>query len=131
MILLDTCAFIWDALQHDKLSKKAKQIIQQGDRKGQLMICDITLWEVAMLIKRRRLQLELSAESFYQLALQARTIDVIPINPIIAELSVNLDSSINNDPADRLITATAIHLGATLVTADRNLRESPLVESVW
>ncbi|MGI2027318.1 hypothetical protein [Endozoicomonas acroporae] len=47
-----------------------------------------------MLIKRRRLQLELSAEGFYQLALQARTIYVIPINPIIAGHSVNLDSNI-------------------------------------
>lgn len=73
-------------------------------------LSDIPLWEVAMLIKRKRLQLELTSESFYQQALQARAIEVILINPTIAECSVNLDSSINNDPADRLITATTIIL---------------------
>ena len=55
MILMDTCAFIWDALQHKKLSSKAKRIINQAHKKHQLAICDITLWEVAMLAQKKRL----------------------------------------------------------------------------
>lgn len=131
MILMDTCAFIWDALQHKKLSQKAKQAINHANRQGQLILCDISLWEVAMLIKRKRLQMELTADNFCQLALQARNIELTPINPAIADLSVNLDSTINNDPADRLIAATSIHLQATLITADQNLRNSALLETLW
>ncbi len=131
MILMDTCVFIWDALQNKKLSSKAKRVIQQAHQKHQLAVCDISLWEVAMLTKKQRLQLELPATRFCQLALQARNIELIAISPDIAELSVSLDNGINNDPADRLIAATTIHLKATLVTADQNLLDSPLLATVW
>ena len=44
------------------------------------------------------------------------------ITPVIAELSVNFGSEINNDPADRLIAATSILGNAPVVTADNNLK---------
>ncbi|WP_263079355.1 type II toxin-antitoxin system VapC family toxin [Endozoicomonas sp. Mp262] len=131
MIILDTCAFIWDALNHKKLTEKAKKRIEQADQQQCLTICDITLWEVAMLTKKGRLTINTTANHFNQLAIQARNINVLPITPEIAELSVNFDGSINNDPADRLIAASAIINNAEIVTADHNLRESLLLNTVW
>lgn len=131
MILLDTCAFIWDALSHKQLTVTARKRIELADQQQRLMICDITLWEVAMLISKGRVTIGTTAGHFSQLALQARNINIQSITPDIAELSVGLDSSINNDPADRLIAATAMIHDAEIVTADRNLRESRFLKTVW
>lgn len=53
------------------------------------------------------------------------------ITPEIADLSVNLPEEINQDPADRLISATSIVYKAPLVTADKNLLKSKRVKTVW
>ena len=131
MIILDTCAFIWDALNHKKLTIKARKRLEKADQQQQLAVCDISLWEVVMLIKKGRFTVDTTASHFNQLALQARSIDVLPITPEIAELSVSFDSTISNDPADRMIAASAIIHDAEIVTADHNLWESLLLKTVW
>ena len=52
MIVLDTCAIIWDALDASRLTPKAEKAIEQNA--GELVICDISIWEIAMLIKTKR-----------------------------------------------------------------------------
>lgn len=131
MIILDTCTFIWDALSHQKLTKKAKEHILLAEQMEQLMICDITLWEVAMLVKKKRLTIATTAKKFSQLALLARNIKVLPITTEIAELSVSFDHAINQDPADHLIAATALINKASIVTADLNLRNSKRLKTIW
>ena len=129
MILLDTCAIIWDALDTSKLSTEAKDAIELNER--ELIICDISIWEISMLIKRKRLVVDDTASGFINLLLQSRNYLVQEITPEIAELSVNFGSEINSDPADRLIAATSILRNAPIVTADQNLRTATMVETIW
>ena len=129
MILLDTCAVIWDALDRGQLSPAASATIERND--GELMICDISIWEIAMLIDKGRLEVAASAAEFIRLALQSRNYYVQEITPEIAELSVRLQSDSPADPADRLIAATSILLNAPLVTADERLRSAGAVRTVW
>ena len=131
MILLDTCAAIWDALSPEKLSALAKNAIEKADGHSGIAICDISLWEISMLIKRNRIHIDISASGFLNLFLQARNVDVKCITPDIAELSVNLSDQINKDPADRIIAATSIVNNIPIVTADQNLRESKLLATIW
>lgn len=131
MILMDTCAIIWDALTPKQLSSKALKAINKADEYNALIIADISLWEISMLIKRGRIQIDSTPATFINLYLQSRNISVIPISPEIAELSVNLGHEINNDPADRIIAATSIIHNAQLVTADQNLRDCELIDAVW
>ena len=58
-------------------------------------------------------------------------LDIQEITPEIADLSVNFDSEINNDPADRLIAATAILSNAPIITADQNLRKATMIKTIW
>lgn len=129
MILLDTCAIIWDALEPTKLTSKAKKVIK--DSSDALVICDISIWEISMLIKRNRLKVDDTPSNFIELVLQSRNFRIQEIIPEIAELSVNFGPEINSDPADRLISATSILLNAPLVTADQNLIDATLIETVW
>ena len=129
MIVLDTCVIIWDALDASKLTAKAEKAIEQNA--GELVICDISIWEIAMLIKRKRLVIDLDTSGFINLLLQSRNFRIQEITPEIAELSVNFTLELNNDPADRLIAATSILLSAPIVTADQNLREATVIETIW
>lgn len=131
MILMDTCAIIWDALEPTKLSEAALAAINKADEHNALIIADISLWEIAMLIKKGRIEIETTAANFMNLYLQSRNIVVQSISPEIAELSVNLSADINSDPADRIIAATSIIYNAQLVTADQNLRNNNLLDTLW
>ena len=129
MIVLDTCAIIWGALDSTKLTPKAKKAIER--HAGEMIICDISIWEIAMLIKRNRLVVDMATSGFISLLLQSRNFHVQDITPEIAEMSVNFGSQINNDPADRLIAATSILRNAPIITADQNIRDASMVETIW
>ena len=131
MILMDTCAIIWDALEPSALTKSARVAIDQADEQNTLIIADISIWEISMLINKQRLKIETTAANFLNLFLQSRNIAVKSISPEIAELSVNFNDELNNDPADRLIAATSIIHNAQLVTADQNLRRSKILSTIW
>ena len=129
VILLDTCAIIWDALDRGELSADAKNAIKLNAH--ELMICDISLWEISMLIKKKRLVVDDTASGFINLLLQSRNYLVQEITPEIAELSVNFGAEMNDDPADRLIAATSVLGNLAVVTADRGLRAVSLLETIW
>lgn len=119
MLLLDTCALIFDALTPKRLSSRTRALIDHEAEAGSLAISGISLWEVAMLVERGRLDPGTDAASFCHLAIRARSLAVLPITVEIAARSAAL--SLHGDPADRLIVATAIEHRATLVTTDARL----------
>jgi PIN domain nuclease of toxin-antitoxin system len=129
MIVLDTCALLYDALTPDRLTEAARSAIERADTAGQLACCDISLWEIAMLAARGRIDPGTDVASFLHLALSARSTHVLPLTPEIAALSVSL--GLHGDPADRLIAATTVHHGAQLVTSDQRLRDVPGVPTIW
>ncbi len=129
MILLDTCAIIWNALEPGKLTPKARKAIKHAE--NELMICDISIWEISMLINRKRLIIDDTISGFINLIIQSQNYQVHYITPEIAELSVNFGEEINNDPADRLIASTSILRNTPIITADQNLRNATIVETIW
>jgi PIN domain nuclease of toxin-antitoxin system len=131
MIVLDTHVIIWDALTPERLSEPARAAIAQANQGDGLIICDISLWEIAMLLQRGRLRVDTDPLSFINLVLQANKTQVQAITPQIATLATQLPAEINKDPADRLIAATTLAEKATLLTADRNLQAAALLPTLW
>ena len=129
MILLDTCAVIWDALDPARLSQPARAAIERNA--DELVICDISLWEIAMLIAKGRLLVDTTAAGFLDLVLRARGLRVLAITPEIAQLSATLDASLGGDPADRLIAATSVTLNTPVVTADTRLLRAGVLRTIW
>ncbi len=57
MIIMDTCAVLWDALEPQKLTKKALEAIDNAEQQSALLVADISIWEIAMLIKKSEFKL--------------------------------------------------------------------------
>ena len=131
MIVLDTHVIIWNALKPELLSREAKKMIAQANKADGITFCEISLWEIAMLIHKDRLHIETSYLNFVNLLKAANKFVFKGITAEIAELSTKLPSEINNDPADRIISATAIVEKSALITADKNLRKARTIHTVW
>jgi PIN domain nuclease of toxin-antitoxin system len=56
---------------------------------------------------------------------------VLPIDSAVAERSMTFSPNFPKDPADRIIAATALVHGLTLVTADEAIRKSGEVSCIW
>jgi PIN domain nuclease of toxin-antitoxin system len=130
VILLDTHVVVWLAFESARLSRRAKASIDKARANGEgLAICDITLLELAMLVSKGRIHLDISLESFLR-EVEARFI-VLPITGRTCARSLELPAAFPDDPADRIIGATALAEGLPLLTADRAIRRSKALSTIW
>ena len=131
MILLDTCAIIYAALTPEKLAKKAAKEIAGGIETKKLTCCDVSLWEMAMLISKGRLKPAADSGTFITRVVTAFNLTILPITPEIAVLSANERLFHHKDPCDRIIAATALHHKIPLITSDANLRTLVGLKIIW
>jgi PIN domain nuclease of toxin-antitoxin system len=130
VILVDTHVVVWLAFDQDQISKKARTAIDDARENADgLAISDITLLELATLARKGRIHLDISLESFLQ-EVESRFI-VLPISGRACARAMELPASYPNDPADRVIGATAVVEGLSLLTADRTIRRSRAVQTIW
>ena len=129
MILLDTHVLFWAGGQSQMLSKDAASAIRRARRSDGVAISAISIWELALLFSRGKIQGSGTIEASIQELLEGVT--VLPITPEIAALATQFPDDYPHDPVDRIIGATARAEGATLVTRDERIRRSPLIRTVW
>lgn len=120
-VLLDTHALVWLVAGDVRLRLAARRRIEAAAQQQQLWVSAITPWEIGMLVAKGRLVLDRDVMDWVQAALALPGIRVAPLEPAVAVASTRLPDDLHGDPADRLIVATARHLGATLITADAAL----------
>ena len=120
-LLLDTHVLIWMVEADPRLSEAMKNRLRQGSRESRLVVSAITPWEIALLVAKNRLKLRSDIQAWIDEALALPGIRLEPLSPSIAVASTRLPWEMHGDPADRILAATARHLGATLITADEQL----------
>ena len=84
-----------------------------------------------MLIRRNRVKVDTSYKEFINLLFNSNKYILQGIDPDIADLSTSIFQNTENDPADKLIASTAVIKKAKLVTADKVMRSSNEVDTVW
>lgn len=84
-----------------------------------------------MLVKENRVAMGMSMGDWVRRLEELEFVTVISVNARIAFESVFLPEPLHNDPADRIIIATARELGAKLVTKDKKILDYSHVRAVW
>lgn len=129
MILLDTHALVWAVAESKRLSRAAAAAIRKARAEDGLAIAAISLWELAALVARGRIQAYGTVEASVRLLVEGVTVK--PLTAEIAALAAQFPDDYSRDPADRLIGATARAEGLVLVTQDEKIRRSPLLRTTW
>ena len=130
MILVDTNVVLWLAFDEAQLSKTARTTIAEARRSAEgLAISAITLLELATLANKGRIGIDIGLESFLQ-EVETR-FAVLPITSRACAYVTKLPATYPKDPADRIIGATALVEGLALITADREIRRSKTVKTIW
>ena len=130
MILVDTHVVVWLAFDQDQLSPKARAAVNHARKQADgLAISDITLLELATLATKRRIRLDITLESFLR-DVETRFV-VLPITARACARATALPPAYPKDPADRIIAATALVEGLSLLTADREIRRSKTLDTIW
>lgn len=124
LLLLDTHCWVWMefGLDHE-FSKAGLAAIQEARAEARLLVSAISVWEVALLDAKRRLELYMPCDEWVRRALAAPGLELAPLTPDNAVECNRLPGDLHADLVDRILAATARRLGATLLTRDDKLLE--------
>lgn len=128
MIVLDTATWIWRASDPERLTTSARRAIGEAER---VLVSLISVWEVAMLVAKRRIRLDRPVEQWVDVALALPGIQLAPLEPAIAVRSTKLPGDFHPPPAGRIIVATAVENAVPVITPDERIRSYPHVQSDW
>lgn len=132
MIVLDTHTLLWWASgDTGQLSAVAAQAIEAELNGGQIRVSSISAWELAMLVAKGRIALSMDIGEWLSVVSQIEAVSFMPVDNEITVKSAELPGEFHEDPADRIIVATARKLAAPLVTADGKIRGYPHVRTIW
>lgn len=132
MILLDTHALVWWVSEPKRVPARARRVIDAAVAAAEpVAVSSISLWEVAMLVARKRLALTIDTSAWIEHVEALPFLTFVPVDNRIAVRAVQLEGFPHRDPADRMIVATALGLGAALLTADARIRAYKAVKTVW
>ena len=128
---LDTHSWVWWASDPEHLSQMARDAIDRAAADKAVYISSISAWEIAMLVAGKRLRLTMEVGDWVAKSEALPFVTFVPVSNSIAIKSVQLPGVLHHDPADRIIIATALAMGATLVTKDEKILKYRHVNALW
>jgi PIN domain nuclease of toxin-antitoxin system len=123
MILLDTHVWLWWLLDEGDLTEDERQTLDNSAANKEIAISAASIWEVELLERRGVIQLEPNIKTWIELATKPEVCKVIPIDKEVILAQEKLPPNFPEDPADRLIAATALYFEYGLATKDKRLQE--------
>ncbi len=126
-LLLDTCAFLWIALDAPQLSPRARQLFQ--DSSNEVFLSAVSAWEISLKYQIGRLPLPDAPERFIPSLRKKYRIDFLPVDEATS-LALHRLPNYHHDPFDRMLISHAITHGLTLLTPDPQIQRYP-VPSEW
>ncbi len=120
-ILLDTHVFIWHINGDETLSKPLRKTIDTAIQNNELHLSAISLWEISMLGAKKRIIFSMPCLEWLNKAIEFSHTHIMHLTPAIAVESSHLPGAFHEDPADRIIVATARINGLLLLTRDKKI----------
>jgi PIN domain nuclease of toxin-antitoxin system len=114
-----------------RLSPSANAAIDAEASGGRILVSSISAWEMALLVKGGRIGFAGGIRAWLAQVQRFRPMEFIPVDNEIGIEAVSLPGEFHNDPADRIIVATARKFGAPIITADDKILGYRHVRTIW
>jgi len=124
-VLLDTCALIWLVNKSKFRADALEAIFYAGQQEG-VFVSPVTAWEIGLVNQRKQSNKPHflpDPKTWFNRFMEGPSTRLAPLTPEIAIDASSLPEPLHNDPGDRLLIATARHLGFPIVTRDRKIEE--------
>jgi PIN domain nuclease of toxin-antitoxin system len=128
MILLDTCALLWLVADQEKLSITARECIASYE--GMIYVSAISAFEIAIKYQKKKLVLPIKPAEWFSLALTLHGIIELPVTSVYLVASAELPPH-HQDPADRIIIATAQANQLEIITPDQYIKQYAGMRVIW
>ena len=129
--VLDTHTAIWYFLDSSKLPQSVFSLIDEATVKGTLTyISAISLVEIVYLMERGRIATDAFEKFARELGRSNPAFTLASLDFHVAETLRSIPRELVPDMPDRIIAATALHLGLPLVTRDRRLQVAG-IRTIW
>ena len=126
-LLLDTSSFLWFVAGSEKLSGKARELMEDFD--NELLLSVASLWEMAIKVSIGKLEMLEGFDRFIPEKLEENEIEILHVQ--LAHLSEMMKLPFHHrDPFDRLIIAQSISENIPVIARDGIFKEYP-VEIRW
>ena len=126
-LLLDTCTFLWIAVQSPRLSATATSLFRNPNAK--VYLSAVSSWEIAIKCSQGRLSLPEPAHNYVPSRRVVYQIDSLPVDEA-STLHLEKLPRIHGDPFDRLLVCQSIVHGMTILTPDQAISQYP-ARVVW
>jgi PIN domain nuclease of toxin-antitoxin system len=128
--LLDTHAWIWYVADQTKLTRAELDALDALDFENRPFVSDFSLWEIATLTSLNRLTLDRPLDRWLLLAARPAVVRLLAVSVSVAVELARLPDKFHRDPTDRAIIAAARAHRLPVLTRDRKIIDSGLVE-IW
>ena len=130
-IVVDTNIVIWYFGDLPRLSPPAQSIMARAEASGTVFVASITVVELTYLVEKKRIPLDVIVALRDSLDDSSTAFSLVELSREVADRVQNIPRSSVPDMPDRIIAATALHLGLPLITSDVNIRKLTNVSTVW
>jgi PIN domain nuclease of toxin-antitoxin system len=118
--LLDTCAALW--IVSNEIPQAAADALSASRDSGlSTFVSPITAWEIGNLARKGRFKSCNTPQRWFETLMRTPDTKLALLTPEVLIESALLPGNIHEDPADRIIAATAREFGYTVMTRDKAL----------
>ena len=131
-VVADIHTIIWYLRSPEKLSINAVTSLDNALNNGEsIFISAISLVEMNYLVEKNRIPAS-SLEQLLQLIDDPLVnLFVVPLDTPVAKAFTQISRDIVPEMGDRIIAATSLYLGLSLVTKDHKIRNLSNIQTIW
>lgn len=130
--IADTHAIIWFLSNDKRLSRTAKQFMDEAEAKGnKIAVSSISFVEMVYIIEKVKIPASLFSQLVREIREPDSTFIEVPVSVAIARAMSKVNAADVPDMPDRIVAATAVHLNVPIISRDGKIQLSDLTTLWW
>lgn len=130
-VVADSHAIVWYGHDSDRLSERARAALDEAMAGDGVVLSIVTLVDLWYVTQSTGGVSEEELDAIRRQVASSPTMRFWPVDEAVVEEFTTIDRSVMRDPWDRFIVAPELATGLPLITADRRICDSGLVETIW